>query len=61
LFDLVFFSSNFVSSDCVDHGFLYPVPFYPPFIIDCTISLQRNNHNFNTPYKRYSAGDYVLL
>jgi predicted Holliday junction resolvase-like endonuclease len=30
-------------------------------VVDCTIPLRRNNRNFNTPYKRYSAGDYVLL
>jgi hypothetical protein len=29
-------------------------------IIDCTIPFRGNNQNFNTPCKRYSAGDYVL-
>jgi hypothetical protein len=60
LLDLVF--SNFVdiSFDYVDHGLVHPDPFHPLLNIYCKILLRRNNQNFNTPYNRYSAGDYVL-
>jgi hypothetical protein len=60
---LISFFSNFVdiSFYYVDHGPVHPDSFNPPFINDCTIPLRLNNQNFNTPYKRYSAGYYVLL
>jgi hypothetical protein len=60
---LILFFPNFVyiSFDYLDHGLVHPDPFHPPFIIDCIIPLRRNNQNFNTPYKRYSVGDYVWL
>jgi hypothetical protein len=57
--------SNFVGIllDYVEHGLVQPdsFSFHPPFITDCTIPFRQNNQNVNTPYKRYSAGDYVLL
>jgi hypothetical protein len=61
LLELVFDNFVDISLDYVEHGLVHPDPFHPRFIIDCTIQRWRNNQNCNTPYKRYSAGDYALL
>jgi hypothetical protein len=59
--DFVYSNFVYISLDYVDHGLVNPDHFQPPFIIDCTIPLRRKNQNFNTPCKRYAAGDYALL
>jgi hypothetical protein len=58
-----FFTSNFadVSIDHAEYSPVQPDRFHPPFIIDCTMSVQRCKQYYNISYKRFSSGDYAVL
>jgi hypothetical protein len=61
LLDLVFANFADFTINPTEYDIVQPDHYHPLSIIDCIMPIRHSKHTVNIPFKRYSAGNYLLF